>query len=330
MSFYAQSGTYNYTVLAANYTASPQSGTVTVNGQSPPQVSINFTNGNSTKTNANATTSCSNPVNPTAGREGPCIIVSASQCVNSPSICPNDTTPTYDVLTLQFAPASNYYEVLTDAQVSSITSNVSAYILNSYKIPTQNFLNADQNYKEIVTNNTSTSTQDALKGIDLSIYVSQIASIVVSASAESEGSALVGAGMAATKVSTEYPCHDSMSALVNTVLYTDIAAQEATANTTVIAELKDGHVGLSGSNGGPDLDYTDSLLIATPYEQFDVMMKLSGNVISDQLPVSGAGYVFTNNLGSGSLTPTTRGAKSPCITTLRTANFSQSVNVGST
>ena len=109
-SFYLQNGTYSYTVTPPpNYTAGNLDGTVVVNG-GPTTETINFTK--SAQQITNSTTACSNPVNPTLGSEGPCITVSASQCIGNAALCPNDTTPLYDALTLELTPASNYYEVL--------------------------------------------------------------------------------------------------------------------------------------------------------------------------------------------------------------------------
>ena len=70
----------------------------------------------------------------------------------------------------------------------------------------------------------------------------------ISAGAEADGSVLVGLGEAATKASTDFPCHDPvfLTNLTNAGFDTDIAAQEASSNTTIVAGIKDDNIGLTG------------------------------------------------------------------------------------
>jgi hypothetical protein len=322
---YVQNGTYGYTVTAPqNYTAN-LTGVVKVDGTTV--VTINFTK---TSISENATTTCGGPVTPTLGSEGPCITVSASQCIGNIALCPNDSSPLYYALTLKLTPASNYYEMLTQAQVSGAVTNLSTS-LSGHKITVFNLPNMSQPYAAIVVNNTATSTEDALGGLNFFLCGSEVAAVLtesLGAAAES-GSSLVGLGEAAFKVSTEFTCHDTISALTNAGLYTDIDGQIAFSNTTVIAELKDGHVGLTTSAGGTDLDECQCLQVAGPYQQVDLVMKLSGSVEQDLLPVSGAGYVFANPADIGGLGPACGANKGQCITVI-TANFSQKVDVGAT
>ena len=327
MSFYAQNGTYSYTVTPPpNYTAGNLDGAVVVNG-GPTAETINFTK--SAQQITNSTTACGNPVNPTLGSEGPCITVSASQCIGNAALCPNDTTPLYDALTLELTPASNYYEVLTDTQIDGAVTKLSTYLKRNGTF-ILNLPNASQQYTDIVTNNTATSTQDVLGGLNFFLCGSEVAAVLtesLGAAAES-GSALVGLGEAALKVPTEFTCHDTLSTLVDAGLYGDISTQEALSNTTVIAELKDGHVGLT-IGGSADLDECQCLKVAGPYQQFDVVVKLSGNIENNQVPVSGIGYVFSNPSSVGGLGSSMCGTNKQCIT-LTTAVFSQNVNVGPT
>ena len=166
--FYAtQNGTYAYSITTPgtnNYTANPQSSSIEVHG-SKVNVAVNFTKNNNTNN------ICYNPINPTLGSEGPCIKVSVSQCIGTQP-CPNDTAELYDALTLELAPASNYYEVLDDTQLNETVSDLSNYLSQKGILTTK--LTNTTGYLEVVTNNTPTSLKNALNGLDLFICGSEV------------------------------------------------------------------------------------------------------------------------------------------------------------
>jgi hypothetical protein len=118
MSFYAQSGTYNYTVSAANYTASPQSGTVTVNGQSPSPISISFTKSNTT------TASCPDAIGCTIEVSGSILTNTTNETayLNAPN---NKTVTAYFIeISLDPQPSGDAWVFLngsgTDSMISSL------------------------------------------------------------------------------------------------------------------------------------------------------------------------------------------------------------------
>ena len=212
--------------------------------------------------------------------------------------------------------------------MGGIVSSLNTSLKNRFNVRVTSFPNTTQSF-ELVTNDTA-PLQTLLGGLDLFICAGEIASIFGSAGAESEGSILVAAGVVATSVSTEFPCDDNFFDLTKAGLDT-IAASQSEYGDTVVQYINSGNTGLStsSSDSSPDIDECHCVLIAEPAQQFNIIIKLSGTIIPDQIPVSGTGYVFTVGLNNAwqSGPPCGSGYKNNCIV-LTTANFSQSVSVG--
>ncbi len=281
-----------------------------------------------TTTSTIQSTTCQNTAGPEYGNEGPCITVSASQCVSNQKICPDATTPLYNALTLEFVPANNYYETFTDTQMQNIFSDISQS-LGGLSVRVLNLPN-NEPYKYVVIDNTQTATQNALEGLAWYLCSSEVVEIVATAGAESEGSALAAVAIVANKASTEFPCYDTMTNSITASLNTEVAAVKGYSDA-VIRSIEGGNVGLTeySYSGGPNIDYQQNMIVAGSSQQFQLTMKLSAPITNMNIPVSGTGYVFSASTGAAWQSGPACGSLPHCIT-LTSASFAQNVNVGPT